>query len=64
MKVFEFLDIFNILTEEQKQLELIINFKTPNFESCSDDECEYELVKFKFDRILDYYGAVVIKGED
>jgi len=62
LKVYEFLDIFNVLTEQQKQLEIIINFKTPNFEASFDDE--YELSKFKISKILEYYGAVVIEGKD
>lgn len=60
MKVIEFLDIFSTLTEEQKQLELTIEFSTPNAESCNDDQCELNC--FEIDRILEYPGYVIVKG--
>jgi hypothetical protein len=61
MKVFDFLNMFMGLTDEQKQLELVIEFRTPSPMSYEED-C-YELSIFKIDDILEYAGYVVVEGK-
>lgn len=59
MKVIEFIEMLNKLTDEQKLLQLRIDYVFINsFGSCDTCDLEY----FSIDRILDDAGYVIING--
>lgn len=60
MKVIEFIEMLNTLTDEQKQLTLNIEYNYPSFYS---EDLEITLDAFVLDRVLDYAGYVIVKGQ-
>ncbi len=61
MTVYDFIDMLNSLTDEQKQYQIEIYFSTPSAESYDDDQ--YALTSFKIENVLDYMKCVIIKGK-
>lgn len=60
MKVIDFINMFNVLTDEQKQLQISIDY--PICDPMNGDG-EDSLETFILGDILDYAGYVIVKGK-
>jgi len=60
MTVIEFINMFNVLTDEQKQLQISIEY---TIDDPRNGDREASLDIFILGEILDYPGCVIVKGK-